>query len=112
MATFGMFLLVIIAFIPLLLQAQIIDNENELGHIVSTVKHAGGCCGPVDTHCGTCTPKAGLPGIAEGHGCCFPRIEQTKKTEKKANGPTYWCCRCGYPALQPNYGQPCCAGHC
>ena len=110
MSTCGIFLLVVVAFIPLL-QTQIINkhNENESAHIVSTVKYAGGCCGPVDTNCGTCTPHTRWPGMAESHGCCFP--EQKKKTEK-ANGPSYWCCRCGYPNLQPFYGQPCCAGHC
>uniref|UniRef100_A0A7M5WRC0 Cnidarian restricted protein n=1 Tax=Clytia hemisphaerica TaxID=252671 RepID=A0A7M5WRC0_9CNID len=75
-------------------------------HISQRIVEYGGCCGPVGFKCGGCTPEEDWIELQkENHGCCLPK-------PIKANGPQYWCCRCGYPTLQPFRGQPCCAGNC
>ena len=111
MTPWKMLILLIVAILPLL-EAQVINNKKEPEHIVSSVKQAGGCCGVLDADCGTCTPQTGWPEMPEGYGCCFPGVERRRRTGDPSNGPTYWCCKCGQPFLQPFQGQPCCAGHC
>ena len=82
----------------------------ETQKIVASVQQAGGCCGVINENCGKCTPEGQMQGFEPGHGCCLPVM---KRMEKKISGtgPQYWCCKCGYPNLQPFYGQPCCAGN-
>jgi len=86
------------------------SSENQ--EIVLSVQRAGGCCGTANEDCGKCTPKGQMPGFEGGYSCCLPEIEKTEKKKVSGTGPQYWCCKCGYPALQPSYGQPCCAGNC
>ena len=83
----------------------------ETQEIVASVQQAGGCCGVVNENCGKCTPEGQMQGFEPGHGCCLPVM---KRMEKKISGtgPLYWCCQCGFPNLQPIYGQTCCAGNC
>ena len=87
------------------------NSGTESQKIVASVQQAGGCCGVVNENCGNCTPEGEMQGFKPGHGCCLPVM---KRMEKKISGtgPQYWCCKCGYPNLQPFYGQPCCAGNC
>ena len=107
----GLFFLVLLGvFCQSLIATKTTGAENK--EISLSVQVAGGCCGPVNEDCGKCTPKGQMPTFKTGYSCCLPVIEELEGKKPSVPGPQYWCCKCGYPSLQPSYGQPCCAGNC
>lgn len=104
------FLVLLGVFCQSLTAAKTPNAENK--ETLLSVQLAGGCCGPVNEDCGKCIPKDQMPNFETGYSCCLPVTEEVEEKKPSARGPQYWCCRCGYPALQPSYGQPCCAGTC